>query len=340
MFYSRPKVDPLDWDLTGLPTPSGSRNFDAVTSDKRPVDVRFSGGWLTVKIGPANAPLDGPDMKEVLSIRTSPFGTMDIEPEQICDILGLTVDGWKIDSAGIATAVRGCDWSGRTTYWESTHLMQPRDDARVFIERLSDAFRDSILVQPEWGSHGRLRCRRIKFLMASDENVAVCMGPSGAAFQALLSRERITTEEFESAFAYRIDFSRQDGVSDDVTGARYIHNHGAAELGFRYSTIQHRRYRIRTQYPTGDAGAQACMKTLLSVLDASFCRGLRVVNLQTGAGMTEDLGDDEDQRSYSIALRDEWRADPDRYLFVGKTMRDDEFGGEGGVFYGVRPAGS
>jgi hypothetical protein len=176
--------------------------------------------------------------------------------------------------------------------------------------------------------------------MASDENIALGIVPQGAAFRALLAGERISTEDFESAFAYRIDFSCRHWPGDDVTGARYIHDHGAAELGLPYFTIQHRRYRICTQYLTEDAEAQARTRTLLSIIDAYFCRGLRVVNLQTGAVMTENLRDDEDKRSYSIALRDEWLASPDRYLFVGKTIRDDEFGGDGGVFYGARPRGA
>jgi hypothetical protein len=46
-------------DLTGLPTPNGSKNFDAFTSDNRAVDFRCSGGWLTVEIGPAGAPVNG-----------------------------------------------------------------------------------------------------------------------------------------------------------------------------------------------------------------------------------------------------------------------------------------
>src|ERR1035438_1801137 len=56
MFYSRPKVEPFGWDLIDLPTPNGSRHFDALTSDRRPVDFRFGGGWLSVEIGPVDAP--------------------------------------------------------------------------------------------------------------------------------------------------------------------------------------------------------------------------------------------------------------------------------------------
>jgi hypothetical protein len=340
MFYSRPHVEPFGWDLRDLPTPNGPKHFDALTSDGRPVDFRFSGGWLMVELGPVNAPLDGPHMEEVLAIPISPFGTMDIEPEQLCDILGLTVNGQKIDSAGIRTRARGFDWSGRTTYWESAHLMLPDDDARVFVQKLCDAFPGSFLVQPEWGSHGRCRCRQIKFPMASDEVVALGIGPDDALFHKMLAGGRISWEEFDSVFAYRIDFIRADGFFADVTGSRYIHSSGAAELGLNYSVIQHRRYRIRVEYLTEDAAAQACTKTLLSLIDASFCHGLQVVNLQTGAVITESLRDDTDEKSYSIALRDEWLERPNRYLFVGKTVLGGDIGGgegESGVFYGARP---
>src|SRR5262252_6155752 len=95
MFYSRPKIEPLHWDLVDLPTPNGSRNFDGLTSDRRPVDFRFSGGWLTVERGAPGASPDDP-MEEALSIQIAPFGVLDIEPEQICDMLGLTINGRKI----------------------------------------------------------------------------------------------------------------------------------------------------------------------------------------------------------------------------------------------------
>ena len=98
MFYSRPKIEPLAWDIVDLPTmsPDSPKHFDAFTSDRRPIDFHFSGGWLTVERGAVDAPIDGGPMQEILSVPIAPFGTMDIEPEQICDILGLTVNGRKI----------------------------------------------------------------------------------------------------------------------------------------------------------------------------------------------------------------------------------------------------
>jgi hypothetical protein len=337
MFYSRPKIDPLGWDLTDWPTPNGSRYFEAFTAGQRPVSIRFGGGWLSVERGPKGASLDSPDMEEVLCLRIAPFGTMDIEPEQICDILGVTVNGNRIDSAGVRTGARGFDWSGRTTYWESTHLMQPDGDAREFVQKLCDAFPGSILVQPEWGSGGRARCRQIKFLMASHRVAALGIGPHDARLRTMLTGQRITTEEFESTFAYCIDFVRDDSPTDDPTGARYIHTHGAKELDLQYDVTHHRRYRIRVQFLTGDAAAQSRTKTLLSLIDASFCRGLEAINLQTGDVITEDLADATDERSYSVALRDEWLTKPDRYFLVGRSVAGDDSGWAPGTFWGARP---
>jgi hypothetical protein len=337
MFYSRPKVEPFGWDLVDYPTQNGSKHFDATTSDGRPVDFRFGGGWLSVEIGPPGSSPDGPGMKEVLSLPISPFGTMDIQPEQICDILGLTVNGNKIDSAGIATGARGFDWSGNSTYWESTHMMLPSDDPRIFVQKLRDAFPEGFLVQPEWGSHGQLRCRQVRFLMASDKIVALGIGPDQAMIEKTLSGEKISTEEFEATFAFCILFVHDEPILGDVTGGKYIHQNGAADLGLKYFTIDHRRYRISVQYPTRNQMARVRMKILMTLIDSYFCRGLRAVNLQTGAVIAENLIDDQDKRSYSIALRDRWLEDPSRYLFVGRTIPADEFGGEGGVYYGLRP---
>jgi hypothetical protein len=320
MFYSRPAIEPLGWDLLSLPVSDGCKHFDALTSDLRPVDFRFSGGWLTVE--------RGPDMEEVLSVPISPFGTMDMEPEQLCDILGLTVNGRNIDSAGIRTGAHGFDWSGRTTYWQSTHLMQPDDDARIFIQTLTDAFPGSMLIQPQWGSHGHARCRQIKFLMASDETVTLGIDPDKTLLRTMLAGVKVTWEEFERAFAYSIEFSRRDNSFQDVTGSRYIRESGAAKLDLHYNVVQHRQYRICTQYLTEDPEAQARTKKLLSVIDNFFRRGLSMVDLQTGEVLMEDIPDDTDEKSYSIGLRDRCIERPKHYLFVG--IKD-------AAFYGARP---
>ena len=208
MFYSCPEIEPLGWDLIALPEPEGSRNHVGRTSDNRPVDFHFRGGWLTVERGPVNAPGDTPDMEEVLCLPIAPFGIMDIAPEQICDMCGITVNGQEIDSAGVYGGSRGFDWSGETTYWWSRHMMQTRDDSRIFVNELLKAFPGSMLVQPQWGDGGRLRCRRVQFMLNTDDIVTVGMDANEARLKELLSGEDVSTEHYESVFGYRIEFAR------------------------------------------------------------------------------------------------------------------------------------
>ena len=332
MFYSRPSIEPFGWDLLALPSPNGSKNFDGLTSDMRPVDFRFSGGWLIVEVGPPHARPDGDDMEEVLSIQIAPFGVMDISPEQICDMLGLTVNGRRVEAPILPAGARGFDWSGRTTYWRSTHMLESGADARILLQKMVDAFPGAVLIQPEWGSHARVRCRQIRFLMSTDELATVAVVYEKHMLDALLAAEEVSWEEFEKGFGYAIEFIRGDHSGEDVTGERPIYSRTSA-LGLKYRTIHHRRYRVETRFPTADMRAQAISKTLLSILDEHFCRGLQIVDLQTGARL-EDLPDEEDTRSYSRALRDACLSDPNGYLFVGAQGSYEK-----PVYFGARPAG-
>jgi hypothetical protein len=64
------------------------------------------------------------------------------------------------------------------------------------------------------------------------------------------------------------------------------------------------------------------------------------VNLQTGAIISEDLNDEEDDKSYSRGARDWCLEKPRRYLSVGvSSMFIDAPPTEGKVFVGLRPAG-
>src|ERR1051326_1279076 len=172
MFYSRPNIASLGWDLVALPTPNGSRNFDGLTHDGRPVDFRFSSGWLTVERGKPGADSDD-EMETVLSQQISPFGVIDIDGEQICDILGLTVQGRKTEPERVSHLSRGFDWTGQTTYWRSTHRMLPQDYAEILTRKISQTFPGSVMVQPKWGTALGVRVRQIKFFMNSDEMVSI-----------------------------------------------------------------------------------------------------------------------------------------------------------------------
>jgi hypothetical protein len=334
MFYSRPNIAPLGWDLVALPTPNGSRNFDAITSDGRPIDVRFSSGWLTVERGQPGA---GPDseMEEVLSLQISPFGVIDISPAQICDILGLTVNGAKIDVAELWAMELGSDWTGRTTYWFSSHLMLWGEDAETFTQKISRAFPGSVLVQARWGSGLEVRCRQIKFFMNTDEIVTFGVTYDNDRLQKMLAAERVPNDEFEAVLKHRITFISQYYPSQDLTGRTFIVGKGADKLDLDYVVTASRRYDIRMEYLTDDTQAQSIMNKLLAVINDYFCRGFQIVNLQNRAILGVDLDDEEDTRSYSKNFRDWCLEAPNRYLFVSTLSRT--IAAEPFTFIGYRP---
>jgi hypothetical protein len=329
MFFSRPKIDPLGWDLLDLPTPNGSRNFDAITSDKRPIDIRFSSGWLTVERGQPGASADD-EMEEVLSLQIAPFGIIDIFPEDICDILGVTVNGEKVSVPSLPPHSVDFDWTGQTTYWRSSHRMNWRDEAETLTQTIMQTFPGSVLLQPSWGTGLRVRCRQIKFMMSTDDMVSIAIDCDPARLEKMLSAETVSNEEFHRVVERRIDLIRADHF-EELTGIKFIRSKGADELNLNYDVQSQRRYRIDTQFPTENGRAQFIMKELLAIIDRFFCRGLQIVNLQTGTVLEDDLSDEEDTKSYSRSLRDWCLEKPKRYLHVGFRAGDEP------AFVGVRP---
>jgi hypothetical protein len=333
MFYSRPRIDRLGWDLAALPAADGSRNFAAVTTDGRPVDFRFSSGWLTVERGEVGASPDD-DMQEILSQPIAPFGIVDIWPEQLCDILGLTVNGSRPSLPTVAPGSRGFDWSGQTTYWCSEHSMMHNDDAEVLAAKICDALPDAVMLQPVWlWQPPRVRCRQIRFLMAADEIVRFAIGCDQARLERILTARDIPLEEFETVLQPHIQLWRVDH-GGDLTGSSNLKRTVAGKLELDYDVIHHRRYRIWVEYETDDARARDIMQTLLRVFDTHFCRGLEIVDLRTGEILEEDWTDEEDTRSYSLPFKQWCSERPGRYLFVGVQR---PAGSEDERFAGYRP---
>jgi hypothetical protein len=172
MFYSRPDIEPLAWDLLDLPTPNGSRNFGARTSDGRPIDFRFSSGWLTVERGEPGARDKETDSETVLSVQVAPLGVTDIYPEDLYDILGFTVPGRMISSSELSAQPARFRLVGPHDV-----LGHAQDDGsrrrRGTVEKIIAAFPGSVLRQPAWGSGLRVRFREIRFMMNSDEMVSI-----------------------------------------------------------------------------------------------------------------------------------------------------------------------
>jgi hypothetical protein len=337
MFYSRPNITPLGWDLVALPSPNGSRNFDAITLDGRAVDFRFSSGWLTVsRTAPGVSDPDA-EMEEVLSQPISFFGILDILPEQICDILGLTIQGKKVTARQISPLSGLFDWSGQTTYWHSTHRMMLYRDAEALTKKITRALPGSLLLQPLWeGTALKLRCRQIKFLIKTDEIATIAIGFDKERVQEMLAAEEVATADYLKLLPYRIDITRADW-NEDLTGKSFIDSRGADKLDLDYHVINHRRYRIHTEYPTDDTQAQSMMKELLEIIEHHFCRGFQVVNLQTADAIAEDFIDEEDTRSYSRMFRGWCLERSDRYLFVDIYRAPENTPLDSRIFVGYLP---
>jgi hypothetical protein len=166
--------------------------------------------------------------------------------------------------------------------------------------------------------------------MRTDEMVSIGIDCEKARLEQMLSAETVSDDEFNSVLTHRIDVIRSDHDAD-LTGIKFIRARGADELDLKYDVQAQRSYRIETDFRTDDARAQEIMKKLLAIINEFFCRGIQVVNLQTGAVLGEDLTDEEDNRSYSRSLRDWCMERPERYLSVG-ILQDKER-----VFVGHRP---
>jgi|GEM_PF-7006837 len=144
MYFTRPKIKPLNWDLKEL-VDNGIYLFDGFTSDNSPVNIKYRGGWLQVWHGDPGASL-GEANHQVVEERIGPPYHWGLLAEQACDLLGITINGKKpilteeqrLQAAKYEPIL---DWSGETTYWQSFNYMFP-DDVSNFRNEIESAFPD------------------------------------------------------------------------------------------------------------------------------------------------------------------------------------------------------
>jgi len=175
--------------------------------------------------------------------------------------------------------------------------------------------------------------------MESDPIVKIAVAYDKTRLEKMLAAEVVPSDEFESVLDHTIDLIRTDYGYQDVTGQKFIRERGADKLNLDYDIVSQRRYRIQTRYRTEDPPAQSVMRELLAIIDGYFCRGLEIVNLQTGAVISEDLNDEEDNKSYSRSAMNWCLEKPRRYLSVGlSSIFASAPRSDGEVFVGLRPA--
>ncbi|MEQ1704995.1 MAG: hypothetical protein ABL867_03365, partial [Rickettsiales bacterium] len=169
MYFTRPKIKPLNWDLKEL-VDNGIYSFYGITSDNTDVDIKYRGGWLQVWHGDSGI-LTGDANHQVVKERIGPPYHGGLLAEQACDLLGITINGKKpilTEEQRLQTAEYEpiLDWSGETTYWQSFNYMF-YDDASNFMDDIEASFSDISLLQFKWiddrKNNIKRKCRKVPF---------------------------------------------------------------------------------------------------------------------------------------------------------------------------------
>ncbi|MCB1840866.1 MAG: hypothetical protein KDI61_11500 [Alphaproteobacteria bacterium] len=363
MLYSRPVIEPLNLDLEALPFRESMRNFIARTIDGYPVHFRFSGGYLSAYKGEKGQDIKGLNKEDRLVIRKiARFGVTGILPEQICDLLGLTVQGKKIEGPDAEQTVKlkesmagsgdFFDWSGRTSYWVSRHLLMLQEDCDGFVELMQNVFPDCVMFQIKSSGYGkRPKFRRIPFLLKSDQHVSFGVGATRECVESFFDQNEADPVAFKGFWPFRFGFGRQMwGKSKH--GKETLEKQGAYKLGIHYGQANIQEWVIETQFDTSDDFAQECMGKLIGAIDEYFHRGLSAFDIQTGELLKENIsyGYDDESGCYSGTVREWCFEKPNNYIWVGYEDPSQKHYTEDGkplyaksghpVFYGIRPSSS
>ncbi|QQG36353.1 MAG: hypothetical protein HYS17_00745 [Micavibrio aeruginosavorus] len=216
------------------------------------------------------------------------------------------------------------------------------DDVDQFIDKVLKAFPDAALIQAKRSDGYKSKKRRqISCFMDSDENVLIGIGCNQEKINHMLQSSTIN----ENIFPFWFSFGRHsDDQKGDLTGKIIIERYGAKEANLKYQVINHREWKLSTQFQTEDDFAQKSMKKLLSILDDHFCHDRQIINIQNGKLIEKHFKRPFEIASYSINFRDWCLEKSDRYLSIGyegpktKPYGDRGFSvGDEEVFYGFRP---
>ncbi len=362
MLFSRPDIPPLNLDLEELPFREHMRGFSAKTTDGYPIHIRFSSGVLSAYKGEKGKEIRALKNNELLiKHKIVPFGYTDIMPEQICDVLGMTVKGKKIEGPDTEQTkilkrdgYHGgafFDLSGRTTVWLSNHLMLIRNDADGFVELVKATFPGCVMYQTKRaGNWKTLRFRRIPLLLQTDDYVSFGIGGKDEEIESFFSQGPADHLAHKSVFSFSFGFGRRNykpegGISRH--GRERIEKHGAKQIGLRYALTNIQEYTIGTELESANPFAQECMKKLIDAINQYFHRGLSAFDMQTGEFLRENIlfGYNDEQGCYSGAVREWCLKKPNNYIWVGYedpltiTHGEPRYAKtDDPVFYGIRPS--
>lgn len=284
MYFSRPKIAPLNLDLTGL-TPDGSHSFIGKTSDGRAIEIKYRSSWIQVwiaadKTGKPN--YSAPNLAASIGPPHHGF----ILPEQVCDLLGLTLEGQKpvlkqeqLDKLNEYEPV--LDWTGATTYWESWHYLHEAD-LHSLIKDIMRIHSDSHLFRMEYKDQKR-QYRRVSQSLDTDKNLVIGVSPKCNSLKSyileklkwlpLASRDT-PLNRFETLFNHTIHISCLDPwhkKQSEMYGRDALNQfYEADKFNLDYETPYPMLFCVRTHYKTEAPEGIQFMQTLHNILQQHF----------------------------------------------------------------------
>lgn len=334
MFYARPHVKPLGWDLQEMPVFDGSYSYDATTTDNRPVWFRYRGGWLQVARGEAGAEEATRDQIVWAESIGPPFD-WGILAVQICEILQLTVQGRKIvctdeDLHHPENRHTSRDFSGKTTYWESRHTGLP-GEGRVFLSHITKAFPDTIILKRDLRAGGGVTWRELGFSLKNEQAVTVAIQPHREQLTWMLlaqNNQGYNITKIPAAMLVNIRLEKRPDEND------LMKRNSADELTIKFETSAKSIFDIRVEFQTNDAAACQHMRVLVALIHRHFCQGLEFVDLATKHVLVTRLA----AGNYSLGLRDWCLKNPRRFVLVScETAHSRAADPEGSLGKGDKP---
>ncbi len=342
MLYSRPNIKPLNIDLEELPIYDQCKTHEAKTTDGNTLSMRFSGGHLSVTHSGQNLPPNSKTRLIENALIDQLYG-YHILPEQLCAMLGLTVKGQMINHPTAEKRNRYPDFSGETTYWESSHRMLYAEEHNL-VEKIINSFPDATIFQQkaiyENGKITAIMSRKSTFLMKTDICFSVGIGGNQDEIDDFIK----STDINKNIFPLRLYIDRDDDhlvkeCYHGYTGEHHIPKHLKEKIKNKYEVYPHYIWKIRASYQTEDKIAQKNMELFLALLNNHFCHNEQYVNLENGEIIKDYFDERRGIPSYSKKFRDWCIEKPHRYLTIGyEGIRENyltDLNEE--VFYGLRP---
>lgn len=330
MLYIVQDIKPLNIDLIALPISEGSRNLYATAVDGTQIGIRLSSGYLEVRSSPEDETNDYFAMKKILfSKKIFPYYLDDPDPAVFCELLGLTVQGERVQSPLIQN---GYDLSRKTSYWYSEHLTRFYDDASQFIDIIMKKLPNARLFQHQLDTDGiTMRWREVTFFMNQDESIVVVVGNKNNDLQDKLNKG----EKLQSLAPFTFRFYRSSFMnSRDASGRDIIERFAPKNKKLDYQILRVLKYTLSAQFDTDDSYSQSQMREIICTINSYFKNNSKAVNLENGNLLCEEIlsAFQAYKPSYSKKLEGWCLEKNNRYIQVGHTRFNDE-----AIFYGWRP---